>query len=113
MNLDASGQIFDLGKRQAEVAVRFFRSTQSELIVKRVGEAGHGLYAARSYLARFPIRNPRELKNHPLLTTPDRSKEALWFAKLAEGAPPIFTSPVTLALLHAFYKVAERHKWGC
>lgn len=101
VDLDPSGQVLDLGRRQAEIAVRFFRSKQKELIVRRVAEVGHGLYASRSYLSRYPLRSERELKDRPLLTVPPGTVDAAWFAKLADDAQPTFTSTLTVALVAA------------
>lgn len=101
IELDPSGQVLDLSRRQAEVAVRFFRSKQQGLVVRRAAEVAHGLYAARSYLARQPLRSPRELSGRPLLSVPAGSVEAKWLATLARGTEPFFTSTLTLGLLDA------------
>ncbi len=42
----------DLGARQADVAIRLFRPTQPDLVARKVGSLGFGLYGSRSYLAR-------------------------------------------------------------
>ncbi len=101
IDLDPSGRIRDLGRREAEIAVRFFRSTDAALVVRRVAEVVHGLYAARSYLARYPLRSPSELVDRPLLNGPPGDAETIWFAKLAGGTRPIFTSPLSLVLVGA------------
>ena len=101
IDLDPSGTVRDLGRRQAELALRFFRSKDAALVVRRGAEVGHGLYAARSYLARYPLRSPSELAERPLLTGPPADPETIWFARLAGGASPIFTSPLSLVLLGA------------
>lgn len=38
--------------READIAVRMFRPTQSNLIARKLGELGFGLYATRGYLDR-------------------------------------------------------------
>ena len=43
----------DLSRRDADIAVRMVRPTQSALVARRVGETRIGLYAHRDYLARF------------------------------------------------------------
>lgn len=101
IDLDPSGQVLDLGRRQAEIAVRFFRAKQKALVVRRIADVAHGLYAARSYLSRYPLRTARELKAHPLLSAPPASIEAKWLAKLSGGARPVFTSTLTVALVSA------------
>lgn len=101
IDLDPSGQVLDLGRRQAEIALRFFRSKDKALVVRRVAEVAHGLYAAKSYLAHYPLRSATELQDRPLLTAPQGDLEAIWFAKLAGGAAPIFTSVLAVALVGA------------
>lgn len=101
IDLDPSGAVLDLARRQAEVAVRFFQSKDKSLIVRRVAEVGHGLYAARSYLARYPLRSAAELADRPLLSGPPGDAESAWFAKLAKGQKPTFTSVLSVALLAA------------
>ena len=43
----------DLSRRDADIAVRMVRPTQSALVARRVGETRIGLYAHRDYIARF------------------------------------------------------------
>jgi DNA-binding transcriptional LysR family regulator len=101
IELDPSGAVRDLSRREAEVAVRFFRSKQQGLVVRRAAEVAHGLYASKSYLARSPLKNARELHSRPLLSVPAGSVEAAWFTHLARGAAPFFTSTLTLGLVEA------------
>jgi len=49
----------DLARRDADVAVRMVRPTQSGLVARRIGISRIKLYAHRDYLARF--REPRSL----------------------------------------------------
>jgi DNA-binding transcriptional LysR family regulator len=55
----------DLARRDADIAVRMVRPTQSGLLARRIGTARIGLYAHRDYLARFgEPRALAELKGH-------------------------------------------------
>ncbi len=45
--------------READIAVRMYRSTQLDVITKQIGEAAIGIYAAKSYLAKHGT--PRSL----------------------------------------------------
>lgn len=40
----------NLSRREADVALRLFRPEQGNLIVRRLGDVGHGLYASKAYL---------------------------------------------------------------
>ncbi|MFZ5439819.1 MAG: LysR family transcriptional regulator [Myxococcota bacterium] len=98
-----SGDVLDLGRRQAELAVRFFRSQQQDLVVRRVGEMGYALYGSRQYLSAHPLRAPGELRHHRILGAPGtRALEAVWLKRLCAELPaPSFTSELSIALLGA------------
>ena len=49
----------NLSRREADVALRLFRPEQGNLIVRRIGDVGHGLYASRAYLAARGMPDPR------------------------------------------------------
>ena len=49
----------DLARRDADIAVRMVRPTQSGLVARKIGASRIGLYAHRDYLARFG--EPRSL----------------------------------------------------
>ena len=58
----------DLARRDADIAVRMIRPTQSALIARRIGRSPIGLYAHRDYLARFGTpRSPADLAGHCLI----------------------------------------------
>ena len=58
----------DLARRDADVAVRMVRPTQSGLIARRIGVSRIRLFAHRDYLARFgEPRSLADLKNHCLI----------------------------------------------
>ncbi|MBL8917490.1 MAG: LysR family transcriptional regulator [Myxococcaceae bacterium] len=101
IDLNPTGEVLNLGRRQAELAVRFFRSKHEDLVVRRVGEVAFGLYGARAWLAKHPLRSVKELTGRPLLSSPPGDLEARWLERLAPGARPVFVSVFTLALLEA------------
>jgi DNA-binding transcriptional LysR family regulator len=58
----------DLARRDADVAVRMVRPTQSGLVARRIGASRIGLYAHRDYLARFgEPRSLADLASHCLI----------------------------------------------
>jgi DNA-binding transcriptional LysR family regulator len=103
IELLAAGEVLDLARREADIAVRLFRSRNDNLVVRRAGSLSPGLYASRRYLAQRPVNGPQDLKAHPLLMPPqaERSVEGLWVERLSEGARPAFVSNLTVALLEA------------
>ena len=50
----ASNATSDLGRREADIAIRNFQPTQGELIARKIGEHQARLYAAASYLQKAP-----------------------------------------------------------
>lgn len=103
VELSASGAVLDLGRREADVAVRFFKSTHEDLVVRRAGEIVHGLYASRDYLAAHPLRRAADLAQHRVLGSigGPRVPEVAWLARLAPGATPVFACDLTIGLLAA------------
>lgn len=103
IDLVTSGEVLDLGRRQAEIAVRFFRSRQQNLVLRRAGEVSYGLYASAEYLARHPVRDPADLERCRLLSAPldAGSLEARWLKRLNVKATPSFVSLLSLALVGA------------
>lgn len=108
IELSSTGAVLDLARREAEIAVRMFKSSHDSLAVRRVGAVRYGLYASREYLLRRPVRSAAELRDHALLTSEaptDEKKtaavDARWFAKLARDARPAFVCDVSMALHNA------------
>lgn len=101
IELVAAGEVLDLGRRQAEVAVRPFRSTQENLLVRRAGEIVYGLYASRAYLARHPVKSIEALADHPILGAPENDVEAQWLTRLNPRVRVAFVSTLSISLLEA------------
>lgn len=103
VELTPSGQVLDLGRGEAEIAVRLFRSRAQNLVARRVAEVGYGLYASPDYLAAHPLDSADELGLHRLLlpSTAAPSVEGTWLARFAPGARAVFVSDLSIALLGA------------
>jgi DNA-binding transcriptional LysR family regulator len=103
IDLVTGGAVLDLSRREADIAVRFFRSAHENLVVRKVGELAHALYASEDYLGRRPVKSSAELRDHPILTTAPGSNvvEAHWVERLTSGARPAFVTTLTMALVDA------------
>lgn len=103
LDLVPSGEVLDLGRRQAEIAVRFFRSRQKNLVLRRAGEVTHGFYASPQYLARHPVRTAADLRECRLLSAPllPGALETRWLKRLGLDVQPSFSSLLALALVGA------------
>ncbi|MEQ9074546.1 MAG: LysR family transcriptional regulator [Sandaracinaceae bacterium] len=95
------GDVLDLAKREADIALRGFRSNVDGLVVRRAGTIKYGLYAAEAYLAGRELSGPEDLREHPILSpalTPG-ALDAQWVQALTRGARPALVSELSLALL--------------
>lgn len=101
----------DLARREADIAIRLFRPKQADLVAKRVGSLGLGLYAAASYLARKgEPRALAELAGHDLVgfgEVPYLPPQGAWMMQAAGGRALAFRSNS----LTAQYQ-AVRAGWG-
>jgi len=58
----------NLSKREADIAIRFFRPSQSDLLIRRFGDLRYGLFASHAYLAaRGTPYAPADLATHTLI----------------------------------------------
>jgi DNA-binding transcriptional LysR family regulator len=103
VELVTGSAILDLARREADIAVRFFRSPHESLVVRRVAEHAHALYASAEYLAQRPVPDAAELGQHPILTTMPGPGvvEAAWVERITAGARPAFVTNLTIALVEA------------
>lgn len=52
LEVAATNETDDLMRREADIAVRFFRPSQPDLVMQKVGEVRVGLYASEAYVQR-------------------------------------------------------------
>jgi len=68
VNLMLTDQNIDLGKLEADCAIRFARPTQVDLIQRKLFTVGQSLYASRTYLSeKGGPRSIAELDQHPII----------------------------------------------
>lgn len=93
-NLDvallASTASADLARGEADVAVRLYRPSEGDLVIRRVGRLGFGLYASETYLARRGTpESIAGLHAHALIGPGielGHLEESRWLASIAQGA---------------------------
>ncbi len=68
VELEASNTVSNLLRREADIALRMVRPTQTSLIARKIGQVRVGAYASRDYLARrgVPTR-PQDLLQHEMI----------------------------------------------
>jgi DNA-binding transcriptional LysR family regulator len=86
IELSVSNRSDNLLRRDADIAVRFFRPQQDSLIAVKVGETELGLYAHRDYVAQHGLPTEVEMRAGTVLTGNDR--EPLQLAGLVKGPAP-------------------------
>jgi DNA-binding transcriptional LysR family regulator len=105
VNLKSSAHALDLARREADVAIRLFRSRHQYLVMKRVADLGYALYASHDYLDRRGLPSRAEdFKQHEFvvydLPFPD-PHEGTWLEMLARGGRVALSTNSTAASLGA------------
>ena len=83
----------DLSRREADVAIRFHGSRQSELIQRPLVQVHHHIYAASDYLARMGTpQTAADLDQHNIIAfgpeTPDALRDINWTLTIGAGSKP-------------------------
>ncbi len=103
--IEPSSAYADLKRGQADVALRFSRPVEADMVSRQVCEVGFGLYAAQDYLNRNGVPTTvEELRGHHVIAYGEALKEQpenLWLMEKAGGAVCRVRSDNTLARLMA------------
>jgi DNA-binding transcriptional LysR family regulator len=95
----------DLIRGEADLAIRLERPNRSGLVTRKLGDVGHGLYAARSYLAdQGRPRSVADLSGQRVVlgTGPlARSASGTWMSRASRGAATVVLRTESLSLLRA------------
>lgn len=100
IDLDPTGRMLNLHRREAEVAVRTVRSRDADLVARKAGTVVYGAFAARAFLKRSPVPDVESLRKRPLLVGAEDDVDTRWLLALT-GARPGFTCVVGMGLLSA------------
>lgn len=92
----------NLSRREADVALRLFRPEQGNLIARRIGDIGHGLYASQAYL---DTRGPPDLQarcaGHDMIDWPpglEAVPAVTWLRRHAGRARTVLRGNATIRL---------------
>ena len=94
----------ELGRRDADLALRVVRPSQGNLKVRRLGEMTHGVYGHRDYLARHPARDGDPLAGRAVVTWDEAHAHlpaARWLAQRAPDAHIVLTASTLRAQIAA------------
>jgi DNA-binding transcriptional LysR family regulator len=86
IELSVSNRADNLLRREADIAVRFFRPRQDGLIARKLGEAELGLYAHEGFIKRHGMPKDFSMPAGAFVTGFDREEVPL--APALRGAPP-------------------------
>ena len=95
-------RLFDLTRREADLALRLGRPREAGLVMRKLGELAYGLYAARGHPAAR--RGRADLAADPFVGFDDSLAgvpQERWLARLAPGRKVVFRSNSSLSLLAA------------
>ena len=98
IDLDPTGKVLNLHRREAEVAVRTVRTRDANLVARKVGTVVYAAYASRSFLKEQPVPDVASLRKRPLLVGGDDDIDTRWLLGLT-GTRPTFTCVIGLGLL--------------
>jgi DNA-binding transcriptional LysR family regulator len=93
-------RLLNLSRREADVAIRLARPQQGDLVVRKIGSMGFGLYASHDYIeAHGEPATVAELKEHAVIDWLDgypESAPVVWLREVMEGRAPAFaTNPAS------------------
>jgi len=104
VDVDASGAVKNLHRREAEVAVRTWKTDLDSLVVKKAGRVAHAVYASAALAARRTLRSAADLRAIPQIVGADDDADTRFLRGLAPGAPVLMRCELSLgvqAVLHS------------
>jgi DNA-binding transcriptional LysR family regulator len=103
--LEVSASAADLARGAADIAIRLFRPTEADLVVKRLGAMRMGVYASAGYCSNHGIPSiPAELRQHRTIAYGERLSslpENRWLTEHSDPALCILRSDNTTVRLKA------------
>jgi len=103
--LQSSAASADLTHGEANVAVRLYRPTAGELVVRRAGSMGFGLYGSPTYLQQYGSpQSSADLPRHRFIGYGEQLRhleESCWLDSMMEGARYLLSSDDTHTRLAA------------
>lgn len=100
LQLVSDYRLLNLSRREADVAIRLARPQQGDLVVRKIGSMGFGLYASQAYVAAQGMPDSvADLKEHAVIDWLDgypESAPVIWLRQVLEGRSAAFaTNPAS------------------
>jgi DNA-binding transcriptional LysR family regulator len=96
--LSGNNRVVDLSRREADIALRLTKPSESGLIARRVGAVGFGLYAGTRYLA---ATKPKDYGFVGYDETLGQISQQRWLEQQLRGRPIIFLCSDMTTMYHA------------
>lgn len=96
--LSGNNRVVDLSRREADIALRLTKPSESGLITRRVGAVGFGLYAGASYLA---ATKPKDYGFIGYDETLGQISQQHWLEQQLRGRPIVFLCSDMATMYHA------------
>ena len=101
----SGNQAFDLGRGEADVAIRIMSTSDPELLVRKLVDCGWAMYAARGYVGqRGAPPSPEDLADHDVIgfdETLAKVPGALWLEAHRAGARVVLRANSIMAACNA------------
>jgi len=104
IELVPENRLFNLTKREADMAVRVGRPSESMVVARHVADMGMSLYASKAYVKARGRPRGDDLSGHDLIGFDDSiqgTTDARWFLPRTKGARVAFRTTSTYAQMRA------------
>lgn len=89
-------RMLNLSRREADIAIRLARPEQGDLMIRRIGTMGFGLYASHAYVERHGVPTTAAgLRGHALIDWLDgfpENEPVSWLRRHLGDAGPVFST---------------------
>jgi DNA-binding transcriptional LysR family regulator len=99
----ADNRLLSLGRREADISLRFARPSEALVVGRRLVDFGQALYASQAYLQRRGRPHPPDFAGHDFIgfNLPPTTPEVVWLTHAAREARIVFSTNSTFAQLEA------------
>lgn len=104
LELICTNRDLDLGRREADIALRLTRPQQDDVVVKKLYTIELGLYASREYAESYGLPKDGELAGHRVIAFADTRafrRENEWLDEQTHGATIVLRSDSVSSLVSA------------
>ncbi len=106
-------RIYNLGMREADVAIRLYKPEQQDLIQRHLASLQFQIYASKEYVEKYgKPKTVEELRNHTLIgyppNVPQPFAQTNWLFDLARVDPKVDYNIIMINSLYAIFRAVRR-----